>query len=112
MLVQSSFLSSIAALYGVYFSENQEPAFSNYRLWESVGFVIAFAYSNYLCVRVKLVILLVVLLVGTAMYLASEFVHRKFIQEIALDNGEGEEHVFQPLKSTNYKTERENTACK
>ena len=48
----------IAAFYGVIFNNNQEAAFSNFRLWESMGFAIAYAYSNYLCVRIKLYLLL------------------------------------------------------
>ncbi|XP_078617627.1 uncharacterized protein LOC144885578 [Branchiostoma floridae x Branchiostoma japonicum] len=39
----------INALYGYLFRKNQEAGFSNYRLWESLGFVVAFAYSNFLC---------------------------------------------------------------
>ena len=31
-----------AALYGVLFENDEEAAFSNYRLWESAGFIIAF----------------------------------------------------------------------
>ena len=32
----------ISALYGVIFKSNAEAAFSNYRLWESLGFLIAY----------------------------------------------------------------------
>lgn len=32
----------ISALYGVIFKSNEEAAFSNYRLWESMGFLIAY----------------------------------------------------------------------
>lgn len=41
-------------------------------MWESVGFIIAFAYSNYLCTNAKLYILTSMLLVGMACYLVVE----------------------------------------
>ena len=34
--------TQINALYGVLFYSQEEAAFSNYRLWESFGFIIAF----------------------------------------------------------------------
>ncbi|XP_072299595.1 protein unc-93 homolog A [Eucyclogobius newberryi] len=49
------------ALYGVLFARDKEAAFANYRMWESLGFVIAFAYSTFLCLEYKLYILLAVL---------------------------------------------------
>ncbi|XP_072907737.1 protein unc-93 homolog A isoform X1 [Hemitrygon akajei] len=61
------------ALYGVLFLEHKEAAFSNYRLWESVGFVIAFAYANFLCIKIKLIILLIVLLIGMTLYGVVEY---------------------------------------
>jgi len=51
---------------------NQEASFANYRLWESLGFVIAFAYQNFICVSIKLWILLSVLLVGFPCYCTVE----------------------------------------
>ncbi|XP_072033725.1 protein unc-93 homolog A-like [Amphiura filiformis] len=50
--------TQLNAFYGVLFPFVQEAAFSNYRLWESVGFCFAFAYSNFLCVWIKLTILI------------------------------------------------------
>ncbi|XP_066452233.1 protein unc-93 homolog A-like isoform X1 [Eleutherodactylus coqui] len=61
------------AFYGVLFDDHKEAAFANYRLWESVGFVIAFAYSNVLCVSVKLYVVLSMLLLGMILYLVVEF---------------------------------------
>ena len=40
-----------AAFYGVIFPAQEEAAFSNYRLWESLGYAIAFAYSGYLNIK-------------------------------------------------------------
>ncbi|XP_004702137.1 protein unc-93 homolog A [Echinops telfairi] len=59
-------------LFGMLFEKNKEAAFANYRLWEALGFVVAFGYSTYLCVHVKLYILLGVLAVAMAAYGAVE----------------------------------------
>ncbi|XP_064641276.1 protein unc-93 homolog A-like [Lineus longissimus] len=61
--------TQINALYGCIFSEDeQEAAFANYRMWESVGFIMAFAYSSYICTNMKLFILLSVLGAGMIGY--------------------------------------------
>lgn len=65
------------AFYGYLFPTNQEAAFSNYRLWESLGFVVAFAYSNYLCVSAKLYILIVVLIIAISLYGVIEYMEYK-----------------------------------
>ncbi|XP_055495424.1 protein unc-93 homolog A isoform X1 [Leucoraja erinacea] len=71
------------ALYGVLFLEHKEAAFANYRLWESVGFVIAFAYANFICIKIKLIILLIVLLTGMILYGVVEYLeYSKVRQEI------------------------------
>lgn len=62
-----------AALYGVLFPQEKEAAFANYRMWESLGFVIAFAYSTFLCLEYKLYILLAVLLVTVITYPIVEY---------------------------------------
>ncbi|XP_058127484.1 UNC93-like protein isoform X2 [Anopheles ziemanni] len=60
--------TQINGLYGALFRRNKEAAFSNYRLWESVGFVIAYAYSTQLCARMKLYLLFGVLVCGMIGY--------------------------------------------
>ena len=35
------------AIYGSFFSDNQEAAFSNYSLWTTLGLTIAFSYQGY-----------------------------------------------------------------
>ncbi|XP_053448689.1 protein unc-93 homolog A isoform X1 [Nycticebus coucang] len=65
------------ALYGVLFEKDKEAAFSNYRLWEALGFVIAFGYSTFLCVYIKLYILLGVLTLTMAAYLTVEYLEYK-----------------------------------
>lgn len=66
-----------AGLYGTLFRRNKEAAFSNYRLWESAGFVIAYAYSTHLCARMKLYVMLTVLIIGTMGYIVVELLHRR-----------------------------------
>lgn len=76
-------------MYGVFFYDNQEPAFSNYRLWESLGFVLAFAYANFLCIRVKLIILLLVLTISMIGYILAEYINRKQVDQeysVAMDS--------------------------
>uniref|UniRef100_A0A2I3S9S9 Protein unc-93 homolog A n=1 Tax=Pan troglodytes TaxID=9598 RepID=A0A2I3S9S9_PANTR len=65
------------ALYGVVFEKSKEAAFANYRLWEALGFVIAFGYSTFLCVHVKLYILLGVLSLTMVAYGLVECVESK-----------------------------------
>ena len=61
-----------AAFYGVLFPSKEEAAFSNYRLWESVGFIIAFAYTSYVSMVAKLAVLIAVLCLGMAGYAGVE----------------------------------------
>uniref|UniRef100_A0AAY4CLP8 Protein unc-93 homolog A n=1 Tax=Denticeps clupeoides TaxID=299321 RepID=A0AAY4CLP8_9TELE len=66
------------ALYGVLFPDHKEAAFANYRMWESLGFVIAFAYSTYICLSTKLYILISVLILTMITYLWVEYqLHKK-----------------------------------
>ncbi|XP_070782346.1 protein unc-93 homolog A [Enoplosus armatus] len=65
------------ALYGVLFSRDKEAAFANYRMWESLGFVIAFAYSTFLCLEYKLYVLLAVLLLTVVTYPIVEYHEHK-----------------------------------
>jgi hypothetical protein len=61
----------------VLFPKSEEAAFSNYRLWESVGFIIAFAYSQYICVDAKLYVLVAILSLGMAGYGVVEVLQRR-----------------------------------
>ncbi|XP_054275029.1 UNC93-like protein isoform X2 [Macrosteles quadrilineatus] len=69
--------TQVNGLYGTLFRRNKEAAFSNYRLWESAGFVVAYAYSNHLCARMKLYVMFVVLCCGMVGYLIVELLHKK-----------------------------------
>uniref|UniRef100_A0A8C3GBC3 Protein unc-93 homolog A n=2 Tax=Cyclopterus lumpus TaxID=8103 RepID=A0A8C3GBC3_CYCLU len=65
------------SLYGILFPREKEAAFANYRMWESLGFVIAFAYSTFICLEYKLYILLAVLLLTTITYPIVEYHEHK-----------------------------------
>uniref|UniRef100_A0A8D8RPS6 UNC93-like protein n=1 Tax=Cacopsylla melanoneura TaxID=428564 RepID=A0A8D8RPS6_9HEMI len=67
--------TQVNGLYGTLFRRNKEAAFSNFRLWESVGFVIAYAYSTHLCARMKLYVMGVVLVTGFCGYIIVEVRH-------------------------------------
>ncbi|XP_052063053.1 protein unc-93 homolog A-like [Mytilus californianus] len=68
--------AQVNALYGFLFKDNLEPAFSNYRLFEAIGFLIAFAWSNFLKTYVKLYICIGFLTVGMGMYGIVEMLER------------------------------------
>ncbi|KAK6626994.1 hypothetical protein RUM44_009471 [Polyplax serrata] len=69
--------TQVNGLYGTLFRRKKEAAFSNYRLWESVGFVIAYSYSTSLCADKKLYALLTVLCTGYLGYVIVEILHKK-----------------------------------
>lgn len=59
---------ALNALYGVIFKNQQEAAFANYRLWESLGFCAAFAYGSAFTAEVKLYICVAFLVLGIYLY--------------------------------------------
>lgn len=66
--------TQINALYGVLFKNKEEAAFSNYRMWESLGFVIAFiTQACGVCVFPKIIGTIVFLTVGMIGYFMVEF---------------------------------------
>ena len=72
---------SAAALYGVLFEHDEEAAFSNYRLWESLGFIIAFVLQTQVCIYTKLWVLVGVIVAGMAGYNAIEVLERRKRQQ-------------------------------
>ncbi|XP_015833676.1 UNC93-like protein isoform X1 [Tribolium castaneum] len=72
--------TQVNGLYGTLFRRNKEPAFSNYRLWESVGFVITYAYSTHICAAMKLYIQLTILISGFLMYGMVEVHHMRKVR--------------------------------
>jgi hypothetical protein len=57
----------VGATYGVLFTEH-ESAFSNFRLWESLGFVIAYVYTPRIRIKYAHIILLCVLTISMICY--------------------------------------------
>ncbi|XP_042205190.1 UNC93-like protein isoform X5 [Homarus americanus] len=74
--------TQINALYGCIFMNNAEAAFSNYRLWESMGFIMAYVVSTSFCLESKLYFNLGFLLVGITGYYIIEFLERKKRQAV------------------------------
>ncbi|XP_021944765.1 UNC93-like protein [Folsomia candida] len=81
--------TQINSLYGVLFPANEEAAFSNYRLWESVGFIVAYISGNLLCVRVKLIVLIVVLTLGMTGFYVVDYKERVRRRKLAAGGGSG-----------------------
>lgn len=65
--------TQINAFYGVLFTDKDEAAFSNYRLWESMGFVLFYIITPYIRVRYALIILLIFLSLGMSGYGYTEY---------------------------------------
>ncbi|XP_004932254.2 UNC93-like protein [Bombyx mandarina] len=61
-------LVQVNALSGILFPGHEEAAYSNFRLWEATGSVLAYGSAPYLCVRTRLQILLGLLIVGFTGY--------------------------------------------
>lgn len=66
-----------AALYGFLWTKESEAAFANYRLWESLGFIVAFATQNYLCTDVKIYICMAFICAGMLLYGMVEVSYRR-----------------------------------
>ncbi|KAK3600237.1 hypothetical protein CHS0354_030268 [Potamilus streckersoni] len=78
--------AQINALTGFLFTKNTVAAFTNYRLFESIGFITAFGYDSYLITRVKLYLCLVFLCVGMFFYGVIEVVYRRSAAEKSNDD--------------------------
>ncbi|XP_057650927.1 UNC93-like protein isoform X1 [Diorhabda carinulata] len=78
-------LVQINSYSGILFPGKEEAAFSNFRLWESTGSVITYILSPYLCINIKIYLLILLLVFGVAGYTAVEYVHRKHMKEIDED---------------------------
>lgn len=77
-------IPALIGIYGALFRRNKEAAFSNYRLWESAGFVIAYAYSTTLCALMKLYVLFSVLVLGILGWIIVEVRHRRKVRVVVL----------------------------
>ena len=59
------------------FTDKQEAAFAAYRIFQSLGYALAFGYSYVLCVETKLYIISTVLVVSLLLYSVIELRLRK-----------------------------------
>ncbi|KAL6078300.1 hypothetical protein QOT17_001480 [Balamuthia mandrillaris] len=87
---------------GVFFSDKAEAAFSNLKLWQSIGSVAAFSWGPVLMLRYKLVILVAVLLVAICCVAVLDLFVAS-INSVADNNKQGDEEeetgqppVFEP----------------
>lgn len=69
--------SQTSALYGVLFTDNNEAAFSNFRLWESTGFALFYLLVPRIRTRTSLIILSIFLFIGMLGYGLAEYRWRK-----------------------------------
>ena len=69
--------TQINSFYGIIFPAEEEAAFSNYRLWESLGLAIVFSYSTAFCTDIKLYIMMTLLVLGMIGYFSIEIMERK-----------------------------------
>lgn len=60
--------TQINALYGVLFTDSSEAAFSNYRLWESAGYILGYMVTSSSCLLPKLYVNVAILLAGMVGY--------------------------------------------
>ena len=59
------------------FGDAKEAAFSNYRLWESMGFIAAYLMTSFACLRVTSWVAVSVLAAGMSGYAVAEYKIRK-----------------------------------
>lgn len=77
--VHSNSASTIppAGLYAVLFEGHNEAAFSNFRLWEALGFSVSFGLCSSICAKTKLYLVLGDLLLSVAGIVGIEIIERK-----------------------------------
>ena len=62
---------------GLLFANQREAAFASLRMYESLGFVIAFAYAQFICLDIKIIITGVLLVFGLIGYVMMEIIHKR-----------------------------------
>ncbi|KAF8793239.1 uncharacterized protein LOC129969394 [Argiope bruennichi] len=76
--------AQIPAFYGVLFKKDEEAAFGCYYVCNSMGWLIPFTISDYICTSVKIYILLTVSTLGILGYLITERIYFKRKNQIGL----------------------------
>lgn len=79
------FISYFLAYYGSLFPGREEAAFSNFRLWESVGYIIAYLISPYLRTSEKTYLLIALMIVGVTCYFIVEYKQRR-VKKLEINN--------------------------
>ncbi|KAJ0176489.1 hypothetical protein K1T71_007668 [Dendrolimus kikuchii] len=77
-LADSVWIVQINAYYGILFPGREEAAFSNFRLWESVGFIVAYVVSPYLRTSAKTYFMIALMVVGSNLKLDFNIWHEKW----------------------------------
>ncbi|KAL3268485.1 hypothetical protein HHI36_007596 [Cryptolaemus montrouzieri] len=89
-------LVQIHSLSGMLFQGKEEAAYSNFRLWESLGSVITYAYGPFLCTNLKLYWLLLLLVIGIICYSVIEYIYPRNVEESTVRGAK-----FTPIKNSN-----------
>ncbi|KAK7872329.1 hypothetical protein R5R35_002777 [Gryllus longicercus] len=76
-------LVQVNAMCGILFPGEEEAAFSNFRLWESLGYIVAYAYSAYIITYAKIYVLLVFLAAGVGLYVVIEISEKKRLAKVS-----------------------------
>ena len=92
---------TVGATYGTLFTEH-ESAFSNFRLWESLGFVIAYIYTPRIRIKYAHIILLVVLTVSMVCYGAIDLMERRRKKKLKDDQAVTGNDAVDPGTTTSF----------
>lgn len=65
------------AYYGIAFPGREEASYANFRLWESVGFIIAYLLFPHMTTTEKTYMLLAIMFVGVILYFIVEYRYRE-----------------------------------
>ncbi|XP_039271305.1 protein unc-93 homolog A-like isoform X3 [Styela clava] len=87
----------IISMYTDYFPKNQEIAYTVWSIWILIGIAISFVWSPLLCVRAKLYVHCVVLLLSVSCYGVAEFFYKSNYQsrELNIEVEPDEKQLFQ-----------------
>ncbi|CAL4147767.1 unnamed protein product, partial [Meganyctiphanes norvegica] len=69
--------AQVNTMYGNIFPKEAEAAFSNYRLWQALGYVTTYVCSGFLCINVKIYVIMAFLILGMIGYYIIEIMERR-----------------------------------
>ncbi|CAK1580490.1 unnamed protein product [Parnassius mnemosyne] len=87
-LCDALWVVQINSYYGVLFPGREEAAFANFRLWESVGYIVAYLISPHLRTSTKTYVLIVLMIIGVSLYFVVEYRDRKAKKKLEEKNQE------------------------